>query len=192
MHTPNLSIPSVIILDILSSLPGEVYVIIGLLLLLLLASFVVPFWMGDRPTPASQVQRLSTVLLEPRRIMASEEALVYNALHLVVRDRYLLLAKVPVRHLIRMHATDMKSRRALWFLTRNILADFVFLHPGSLIPEKVIFFSAGDGETPASNRPDSSVLDLLERAQISVAHLSSHKPYTVEELTKVLELGEEE
>ena len=188
---PHLSTPSVILIDLLSSLPPEVYLILAVLVLLLLASFLLPSWWGPRGTPASQARQLSGVTLEPRSIMKTQEALLFNALHLIVRDQYLLLAKIPVRHLIQLDAGDNRARQALWYLTKNILADFVLLHPGSLIPEKVIFVSSDDQESPSSNMPVGFVEDLLGRAQIGIVYLSSQQSYSVEELSEILGMGEE-
>ena len=194
MLTSLFSIPSVIILDILSSLPVEVYLVILLLVVLLIASYMLPSWFGKGSSRSrdSEVQRLASIPFEAHSVLSPGEATVYNTLHLVVRDRFLLLAKVPVRNLIQMNETDTMARRAFIHVTRNVLADFVFLHPGSLTPETVVFVGPDNGESVTSRTPDAAVLDLLHRAQIGVVHLLPEKSYTVEELRDILKLGEEE
>ena len=194
MLTSLFSIPSVIILDILSSLPVEVYLVILLLVVLLIASYMLPSWFGkgSSRSTVSEVQRLASIPFEAHSVLNPGEATVYNTLHLVVRDRFLLLAKVPVRNLIQMNETDTMVRRAFIHVTRNVLADFVLLHPGSLTPETVVFVGPDNGESVTSRMPDAAVLDLLHRAQIGVVHLLPEKSYTVEELRDILKLGEEE
>ncbi len=194
MLTPIISLPSVIIIDILSSLPSEVYLVILLLVVLLVASYILPSWLGKGSSrlAVNERQRLSTIHFEPRSVMSPNDALLYNALHMVVRDRFLLLAKVPVRDLIQMNESDPATRRAFLHVTKKIIADFVFLHPGSLVPEKVLFVRSRDSGSSTSRLPDSFVLDLLRAAQIEVVHLTEGTPYTVVELTEILELGEGE
>lgn len=194
MLTPISSLPSVIIIDILSSLPSEVYLVIFLLVVLLIGSYMLPSWFGRGSSRlgARERQHLSTISFEPRLVMSPGEALVYNALHMVVRDRFLLLAKVPVRNLVQMNETDMAARRAFIHSTRNIIVDFVLLHPGSLITEKVLFWESNPHESQSSRFPGEVVLDILHRAQIGVVCLSAEKSYTVEELTAILGLGEED
>lgn len=194
MLTPIHNLPSVIIVDILSSLPSEVYLVILLLMVLLIASYLLPsvFGKGGSGLVGKERKRLSTIHVEPRSVMSLNEALLYNTLHMVVRDRYLLLAKVPFRNLIQMIETDMVARRALMKATRRVIVDFVFVHPGSLRTEKVLFVGSRGGAGLPSRFPDATVLDLLHRAQVGVAHLMAEKSYTVEELTEILGLGEEE
>ena len=191
MLPPIISLPGVIIIDILSSLPPEVYLVVLILVVLLIASYLLPSWFGKGTSrlAVSERKRLSRVHFEPRSVMSPNEALLYNALHMVVRDRFLLLAKVPIRNLIQMNESDPATRRAFVHVTKNVTADFIFLHPGSLVPEKVVFVGSNNGR---SCFPDASVLDLLRGAQIGVAHLTNEKPYTVAELTEILELGDEE
>lgn len=194
MLTTILSLPSVIIIDILSSLPAEVYLVVLLFVVLLIASYMLPSWFDKRGSRlgAKDRKRLSAIHFQPRLVMSPNEALLYNTLHMVVRDRYLLLAKVPFRNLIQMAETDTVARRALIHATRNVIVDFVFVHPGSLVTEKVLFVKSNDDEGESSRFLDASVLDILHRAQIKVSHLMAEQSYTVEELTEFLELGEEE
>jgi len=194
MFTMILSLPGVIIIDILSSLPAEVYIVVLLLVMLLIASYMLPSWFGKSGSrlTVNERRRLSTIHLEPRSVMSPDEALLYNTLHMVVRDRYLLLAKVPFRNLIQMTEIDKVARRALFHATRNVIVDFVFVHPGSLITEKVLFVKTSGEQGQLSRFPEVSMLDLISRAQIEVAHLMAGRSYTMEELAEILELGAEE
>lgn len=193
MDSQAINFPGVILVDILTSLPTEVYVILFLLVGLLIASYLLPSLMfsdTSRLRP-SDTARLLTASFEPRPLMTSEEATTYNALYMVVRDRFLLLAKVPLRNLLVMKDDSPKIREALVKATKNVIADFVLLHPGTLVPEIVLFVERNGSESSSFRSPNNLLLDLLTRTGISVVHLTSGKPYTVEALTTLLRLDEE-
>ncbi len=129
------------------------------------------------------------VSVKPRPLMNGSDASMFNLLLLAVRDHFLLLAKIPLKSLVRLRIEDEALRRFVARTLRNVTVDFVVVHPGTQLPVKAIFVGRPDGT--ASSLPERLTDALFQQAGIDVIRLDQDAGYSVERLTRLLGLEEE-
>src|SRR5690606_31113462 len=126
--------------------------------LILLAAFVLVVifllqWIWRRPSsdrlPIPHLGSGDTEV-SPRSLMSPEEATLYNLITLAARDSLLVLAKVPILHILSLGDKDEEARKAVIRAIQPVRCDVILAHPGTLKAKTVVFFQR---ETPdASNR----------------------------------------
>ena len=133
-----------------------------------------------------------TVTARAREIMDDSEVALLNLLSLAVRDHFLVLAKMPLMCLMRIHVRDDFDVRVVAKAIRTMTADFVLLHPGTRRAVKAIFVN-GPGDGSPSWHVRHPWLDMLFRdAEIEVIRLDRATLYSVEQLTELLGVGDDE
>jgi hypothetical protein len=119
-------------------------------------------------------------------LLAEDEIALYNLLQLVVQERYLVLAQVPLWSFL---AVDAEARARTGILRQIALkrVDFVLIHPGSRRVEYVVQVTH---EAPRSDEAESHriIESVLEAAGIKLMKLQSKKSYSLPDLTARLEL----
>ena len=128
-----------------------------------------------------------SLIVQPRLLFTKSEIALYNLIRLAVQDNYLVLAKLPMRKLIRVESQDDVDRRALFRIIQRVFLDFVLVHPGTRIPAWVIQIE-GTPNTPYETRV---VNVLFQRAGIDILRLKRETAYTLPQLVDLLRLNEE-
>ncbi len=133
-----------------------------------------------------------SVTAQPRQIMDDSDVALLNLLSLVVRDHFLVLAKMPLRSLMQFHVRDDAEARVVAGAVRNITVDFVLVHPGTRRVVKALFMKKPGGN-PSSWHGRHPWLDRLFRdAEIEIVRLDQEIWYNVEQLTELLGIKDEE
>lgn len=171
------------------------YSLILLAALVLVVIFLLQ-WSWRRPSSADRLPiphlESGDTEVSPRPLMSPEEATLYNLITLAARDSLLVLAKVPILHILSLGDKDEEARKAVMRAIQPVRCDVILAHPGTLKARTVIFFQK---ETPdASGRGDRDRLvdTLLKAAGIQPVLLHLNQPYAVEQLSIMLGLDEEE
>jgi hypothetical protein len=125
--------------------------------------------------------------LTAQPFMTKAEAAFYNVLRLTVQDEYLLFAQVPLWCLVKVNATNPKTR--VKFLGQIALKriDFVLVHPGTLTVAKVIEMEEDPASTHRQAR-NQLVEDTLKAAGIDVLRLTLNRIYTIPDLASALDI----
>ncbi len=178
--------------DFLPLLPKVLAVGLAIVTVVLLYQMV-RTWFAKRrrshPTDLAAVPE--NVAVESRSLLTKEEATLYNLVHLAVRDGYLLLAKLPLRYLVKVRTEDDGARRALLRAIQKIHVDFVLVHPGTLVSAKVVLIEENEGtDQPMSQ--NRLVDTVLREAEIEVVRLQANTNYTVPQLAGLLGLATED
>lgn len=134
-----------------------------------------------------------SVSVEPRVLLAKSEAALFNVLRLAVQDSYLVLAKLPLRHIVKLDTQDQSAKRGLFKSIQRMTLDFVLVHPGTLTAAWVIVLV---DEVESEENEEGSSVDLLDalchESGIDVLRLDAQTTYTIPQLVQRLGLAEEE
>lgn len=132
------------------------------------------------------------VTARARRLLNESEVALFNLVHLVIRDRYLLLAKVPVRNLLHLNVDDDLVKRSIARAVRTMTIDLVLIHPGTRLPVKAVVIRKSDQCLFSSESLDHLMQTLFRQAEIEVIRIDRDAQYSVERLTESLGLQEME
>lgn len=144
----------------------------------------------SRKTRADRIVEMVTG--RARQLLDESEVALFNLVHLVIRDRYLLLAKVPVRSLLHLNADDDLVKYHVARAVRTMTVDLVLIHPGTRLPVKAVVIRKSDQCLFASKSLDHLMQTLFHQAEIEVIRLDRDAQYSVERLTESLGLQEME
>ncbi len=170
----------------------------GLSLLLLAALLLgVVFllqWIWRRPLSKEAVLDVTSDSSEcevtPRPLMTPEEATLFNLIRLVAQDHLLVSVKLPILQVVSVMDKDEEARRALMRTIQPVRLDVVLAHPGTLQTTTVVKFQKNEQEQP--EKRDHVVSTVLKAAGINVVLLHLNRVYSVEHMTTLLGLAEEE
>ena len=169
--------------------------------LILLAGLVVGVifllqWIWRRPLSGDSVQTLSPEsgesVVTPRPLMSQEEATLYNLIKLAAQDHMLVLAKMPLLSVLSFGDKDEEARKTVMRTIQPVRCDVVLAHPGTLKAMTVITFQK-DAHSPAGREDRDRLVDaLLKAGGIQPIVLQLNQTYSVEQLTELLGLAEED
>lgn len=129
------------------------------------------------------------VTIRSQPLLTKDEAAFYNLLKLTVEDRYLVFAQVPVWCLVDIQAKNPGARAT--FLNSIALrrVDFVLVHPGTLVTEKII--ELDDPAVPAAQKEGRNKLvdGVFKEAGIVLVRLQHPGSYTAPTLAAALGLA---
>lgn len=160
----------------------------------ILVYFLVQPWWNRR----RQSQRVNEATIPDaitvcgRPLIQASEVALFNLLHLVSRDSFLVFAKIPLRTLVQVSADDEVARRDMVKAIRTLTADFVLVHPGTMLPNKIIMIGTKSNEGGQSSSPPILMKVLCQEADIDIIRLEANKNYSAMELTEILGLKEED
>ncbi|HNP28970.1 MAG TPA: DUF2726 domain-containing protein [Nitrospirales bacterium] len=169
--------------------------------LILLAGFMLGVvvllrWIWRRPLPEGTLPALSSESVEsvvtPRPLMSPEEATLYNLITLAARDHMLVLAKIPLLSVLSVVDKDEEARKAVMRTIQPVRCDVVLAHPGTLKVMTVITFNKDAFSLAGREERWRFVETLLKAAGIQSIGLQVSQTYSVEQLTGLLGLAEEE
>jgi hypothetical protein len=154
-------------------------------------------WIWRRPLSAGPVPSLSLEsgesVVTPRSLMSPEEATLYNLIKLAAQDHMLVLAKLPILSILSVGDKDEEARKAVMRTIQPVRCDVVLAHPGTLKAMKVITFHKGPPGAPAGGEDRNRLVHtLLKAAGIQPVVLQLTQTYTVDQLSELLGLQEEE
>ncbi len=187
--------------DSLSALSIESLPLLSQLLMLamtivtfILVYFLVqPWWNRRRQSQRFKETTIpDAITVSGRPLIQASEVAVFNLLHLVSRDCFLVFAKIPLRTLVQVSADDEDARREMVKAIRTLTADFVLVHPGTMLPSKIIMVGSKDHEGAPSNSQHTLMKALCQEAEIDIIQLETQKNYSAREFTELLGLKEDE
>jgi len=187
--------------DSLSALSIESLPLLSQLLMLaltivtfILVYFLVQPWLNRRQQShrANEAIIPDAITVSGRPLIQASEVALFNLLHLVSRDCFLVFAKIPLRSLVQVSADDEAARREMVKAIRTLTADFVLVHPGTMLPNTIIMVGAKHNEGGQSSSPPILMKVLCQEAEIDIIQLESNKNYSATELTEILGLQEED
>jgi hypothetical protein len=153
-------------------------------------------WIWRRPLSANALPALNPESVEsevhPRPLMSPAEATLYNLIKLAAQDSLLVLAKIPLLHILSFGDNDEEARKAVMRVIQPVRGDVILAHPGTLKATTVVFFQKNSPGAAGREDRDRLVTTLLKAAGIQPIILQLHQNYSVEQLTQILGLGEEE
>jgi hypothetical protein len=164
------------------------------LTLLVLGGVFLLQWIWRRPLPKEAVLDVTSNSNEcevtPRPLMTSEEATLFNLIRLAAHDYLLVLVKLPILQVVSVLDKDEEARKALMRTIQPVRLDVVLVHPGTLQTTTVVRFQKNEQEQPGKR--DHVVETVLKAAGINVVVLHLNQTYSVEHVTTLLGLAEEE
>lgn len=123
-------------------------------------------------------------------LLEEDEIALYNLLQLVVQERYLVLAQVPLWSFV---AVDAQARARSRILRHMALkrVDFALIHPGSRRVECVVQIAH---EAPRLDEAEGQQIieSVLNAAGIKLVKLQPKKSYSLPDLTAQLALASDE
>lgn len=125
-----------------------------------------------------------------RPLMTPEEATLFNLIRLAAHDYLLVLVKLPILQVLSVMDQDEEARRMLMRTIQPVRLDVVLVHPGTLQTTTVVKFQKNEQEQP--EKRDHVVDTVLKAAGINVVVLHLNQTYSVEHVTTLLGLAEEE
>jgi len=169
---------------------------IFLLAMLLLGVVFLLQWTWRRPLakePALDMtsdSRESEVIA--RSLMTAEEATLFNLIRLAAQDYFLVFAKLPVLQVVSVADKDEAARKALMRTIQPVRLDVVLAHPGSLQTMTIVKFQKNGEEGKQPEKREQVVDTVLKAAGINVVVLHLTQTYSIEHVTKLLGLAEDE
>jgi hypothetical protein len=124
--------------------------------------------------------------------MSAEEATLYNLIKLAAQEHMLILAKIPLLSVLSFVDTDEEARKAVMRSIQPIRCDVVLAHPGTLKAMTVVTFRKEIPGTSGREDRERLVEALLKAAGIQLITLQLNQTYSVDQLTQLLGLAEEE
>lgn len=152
-----------------------------------------PWWrqrQQSRLDPETKIPEFLSV--SQRQFIPSSEVALFNLLHFVSQDFFLVFAKVPIRTLVQISIDDTEARREVAKALRTVMADYVFVHPGTMLPRKIVMVESAEHDLEQSNLVSTLMKVICQEAEIDITWLNAHKNYSVNELSEVLGLNEDE
>ncbi len=166
------------------------------LVLVVLASMVLLYWIWRRPVSTDPVPELSSETrdaeIATKPLLTSEEAILFNLIKLVAQDQWLVLAKLPILQVISVEDRDEEARRMLMRSIQSTRLDVVLAHPGSLQTQTVVKFQHDRLDQSGLAKREALVEKVLKAAGLSVVVLHVNQTYSPEHLTRLLGLGDDE
>lgn len=129
----------------------------------------------------------SNVTLTPAPLLAEDEVALYNLLRMVVQERYLVFAKVPLGSFLTVEAVGKERVQILRHLALKRV-DFALVHPGSRQVEQVVQI---EPESLEFQQLESQQIieSLLDSAGIKLRKLQAKRTYPLAHLATRLEIS---
>lgn len=139
-----------------------------------------------RKKSSSSLMLPSSFAVSPAPLLAEDEVALYNLLRMVVQDRYLVFAQVPLCSFISADAIGKERSQLLRHLVLKRV-DFVLVHPGSCQVEQVVQI---EHQSPDLRQVESQQIieSVLEAAGIKLMKLQAKRSYPLAQLATRLEI----
>ena len=182
--------PSIGSLPILSQILMLALIIVILVLVYYLMR---PWWRQRRQSRLDLRIAIPEFLsVSQRPFIPSSEVALFNLLHLVSRDIFLVFAKIPMRTLVQVNVDDGEVHRELVKTLRSVTADYVFVHPGTMLPNKIVMIESVEQGPEQSNLVSILMKMICQEAEIDIIWLNADRNYSANELSEMLGLREDD
>ena len=170
-----------------------------LMLALTLVTFVLVYYLiqpwrrqrqQSRLYPGTKIPEFLSVSQRP--FIPSSEVALFNLLHLVSRDIFLVFAKIPIRTLMQVSVDDGEARREVGKALRAVTADYVFVHPGTMLPMKIVMIESVEQDLEQTNSAFTLLNVICQKAEIDIIWLNADRNYSANELSEILGLKEDD
>ena len=124
--------------------------------------------------------------VSPAPLLAEDEVALYNLLRMVVQDRYLVFAQVPLCSFISVDTLGKERAQLLRHLVLKRV-DFALVHPGSCQVEQVVQI---EQQSPDLHQVESQqvIESVLDAAGIKLMKLQAKRSYPLAQLATRLEI----
>lgn len=148
---------------------------------------------ADTTGPAhSEAAIPAGVSIRAQPLLTEVEAVFYNLLRLTVQDQYLLCAQVPVWCLVQVAGADRQARAAMLDRIALKRVDFALIHPGTLVPAKVVELEDPTDVSERKQARDRLLDTIFAAANVEVVRLDVHRRYTVPQLAELMGMALED
>jgi hypothetical protein len=132
----------------------------------------------------------SSFTISPAPLLAEDETALYNLLRMVVQERYLVFAQVPLCSFLAVDGVGKERSQVLRHLALKRV-DFALVHPGSCQVEQVVQI---EPQSPELHQAESQQIieSMLEAAGIKLMKLQAKKSYPLAQLATRLEITADE
>ena len=86
----------------------------------------------------------------------------------------------------------MEARREVVKTLRAVTADYVLVHPGTMLPTKIVMIESVKQDPEQTNLVSILMKMICQEAEIDIIWLNTHRNYSVNELSEVLGLKEDD
>ena len=93
---------------------------------------------------------------------------------------------------MQVNIDDTEVRREVVKALRTVTADYVLVHPGTMLPRKIVMVESAEHNLEKSNSVSTLMKVICQKAEIDITWLNTHKNYSVNELSEVLGLKEDD
>jgi hypothetical protein len=163
---------------------------------LILAVVFLLQWVWRRPLSKVAVLEGASDISESevtaRTLMTPDEATLFNLIRLAAQDYLLVFVKLPILQVVSVADKDEEARKALMRTIQPVRLDVVLAHPGTLQTTMVVRFAKNGTEGPQLEKRDYVVDTVLKAAGINAVVLHLNQTYSVEHVTELLGLAEDE
>ena len=152
-----------------------------------------PWWrqrQQSRLDPETKIPEFLSV--SQRQFIPSSEVALFNLLHFVSQDFFLVFAKVPIRTLVQISIDDTEARREVAKALRTVMADYVFVHPGTMLPMKIVMIESVEQDLEQTNSAFTLLNVTCQKAEIDIIWLNADRNYSANELSEMLGLKEDD
>ncbi len=186
----SLSFPTVVGWPLLKQIFGIVLIGISLILIFHLRR---SFLLRDKKHNSLETLDFpKTLVVAPRSFITQSEAILFNLIQLTVQDSYLIFAKLPLGQIIAFTEHDKASKQLFMRTAQKVIVDIALVHPGTLSPALIVLWDDAQKGADQKHRARQLVGTVCREASLPVIWLQLGVPYTVDELTKLFGLDEEE
>lgn len=133
----------------------------------------------------------SNFTLNRTPLLGEDEVALYNLLRMVVQERYLVFAKVPLGSFLTVDAAGGKERIQVLRHLALKRVDFALVHPGSRQVEQVVQIESQSSELHQVES-QQIIESLLDTAGIKLRKLQAKKTYPLAHLANRLEIAAED
>ena len=128
----------------------------------------------------------SEFTVSPAPLLAEDQVALYNLLRMVVQDRYLVFAQVPLCSFISVDAMGKERSQLLRQLVLKRV-DFALVHPGSCQVEQVVQVEPQSSDL-RQVESQQVIESVLEAAGIKLMKLQAKRSYPLAQLATRLEI----
>lgn len=132
------------------------------------------------------------VSLSPQALLTEPELLLYNLIRMAVQDRYLVFTQIPLWCILSVEGNNDEARKQMLRQMALKRVDIVLVHAGSRQVEQAIQFEDELSDEQQSSKGRDDILRVLRVAGIKVTRLKPGQLYTVQELERLLDVGDSE
>ena len=180
------------LLESLSLSSHQLMFVLTFVTVILVCYLIHLWWKRRQPPQPSMKANIPDAITVSRRplIRAPSEVAFLNLLSLVSQEHFLLFAKIPLHTLVHVQAKEQKTCRQFVKSMRPFIADYVLVHPGTMLPCTIIMVDS------TQNRPSNALPPVLkvicQKAAIDLIALDMNRNYSAMELRERLGLQEDE